>query len=143
MDDLLRWRMSKIGSATNVTQPSIEQKRELGSGFGNIATGCVPSLESVARETSPDHVLPSAWAAYARERRARLQLEKRAPELLAKWHEAVRQVDQLLRGIGARSQLPHCCRQRHFGIVVRGSRGCACHKAVQWLEKEKGSDVSF
>ena len=75
--------------------------------------------------------------AYARERRARLQLQKRAPELLAKWHEAMGQIEQLLRGIGAMSQLPNCCRQIHFTMVNQGSCGCPCNKALQWLERKR------
>ena len=61
-------------------------------------------------------------------------MEKRAPELLAKWRDAVGQVERLLKGLGAMSQFPKCCGQAHFHMVVRGPSGCACHQARQWLE---------
>jgi hypothetical protein len=70
-------------------------------------------------------------SAYAGERRARLRLEKRAPELLSVAREAVGQVRTMLQSLGAWSQPPQCCRDAHFRDHPCG---CACHAARAWLE---------
>jgi hypothetical protein len=68
---------------------------------------------------------------YAGERRARLKLERRAPELLTMAREAIGQVRTILQGLGAWSQPPQCCRDAHFRYLPCD---CVCHGARAWLE---------
>jgi hypothetical protein len=54
------------------------------------------------------------------------------PDIMAATlQEAVNQLEQLLRGIGAMSQPPQCCRDAHMRVLPCR---CACHGARAWLE---------
>jgi hypothetical protein len=111
-------------------QPSVMASKQLGPAAVTLV------VMRWLRCGDADRIMRQRWCracltAYARERRARFRLAKRAPELLAVATEAVNRLRETLQSINAFTTQPNCCARAHF----RGSYcGCVCHRARAWLE---------